>query len=91
MICNKMWAGICLAGMALLLAACNVGERIAEVAVEEAIEQVAGEGALATSEAFTGAVATEVAVLATQESGGETGEESAESKEMREERKRIEK
>ncbi|MEM9776175.1 MAG: hypothetical protein AAF902_16475, partial [Chloroflexota bacterium] len=78
MIRSKVWVGIFLLGTVFLLAACNVGERIAEQAVEQAIEQVAGEGALATSEAFTSEVATEVAAFATQEAGGEVIQPEAE-------------
>lgn len=50
-----------------LLIGCNVGEQIAE----EAVEAVLGEEVIATSEAFQEAVADEVAALATAEASGD--------------------
>lgn len=70
---NKFWMGIYLVAIGLTLTACNVGERIAE----EAVEQALGEGVLATTEAFTGAVATEVVAFATEEASGTFNESSS--------------
>ncbi|MDJ0753632.1 MAG: hypothetical protein QNJ45_08960 [Ardenticatenaceae bacterium] len=56
-----VWTSVLL----LFLAACGAGERLAE----EAVEQMVGEGAVATSEAFVAAAATESAALLTPEAG----------------------
>ena len=50
----------------LSVTACGAGEKINEELVEGAAEQLVGEGAIATSEAFVAAAATESAAIATE-------------------------